>query len=83
MDITAYIIIFISTVLAIAFKLVLFKRIQRWMDQDLIKGLAGDNPEKHNYLTRKHQELIKQKVKRKLYHQQLTDFAEQFEQTDH
>ena len=80
MDITAYFIIAVSTLLAIVFKLVLFKRIQKWMDQDLIKGLAGDNEEKHAYLTSKHEELVKQKVKRKHYHQQLTDYAEQFEQ---
>ncbi|WP_067865513.1 hypothetical protein [Neptuniibacter marinus] len=80
MDTTAYIIIVVSTGLAIIFKLVLFKRIQKWMDQDLIKGLAGDNKEKYAFLTDKHAELLKQKIKRKHFHQQLTNFAEQFEQ---
>ena len=73
MDTTAYIIIFVSTALAIIFKVVLFKRIQHWMDQDLIKGLADGNPSKH-------EELVENKVKRKHIHQQLTDFAEEFEQ---
>jgi glycerol kinase len=80
MDTTAYIIIFVSTALAIIFKVVLFKRIQNWMDQDLIKGLADGNPSKHEYLIQKHAELVENKVKRKHIHQQLTDFAEEFEQ---
>lgn len=80
MDTTAYIIIFVSTALAIIFKVVLFKRIQNWMDQDLIKGLADGNPSKLEYLTQKHAELIQNKTKRKHIHQQLTDFAEEFEQ---
>lgn len=80
MDTTAYIIIFVSTALAIIFKVVLFKRIQKWMDQDLIKGLAAGNSTKHDLLVQKHAELIRNKVKRKVIHQQLTDYAEEFEQ---
>ena len=80
MDATAYFIIFVSTVLAIAFKVILFKRIQKWMDQDLIKGLADGNEDKHIFLMAKYTELQQQKIKRKEYHQHLTDYAEQFEQ---
>ncbi len=80
MDATAYFIIVVSTLLAIVFKVVLFKRIQKWMDQDLIKGLAGDNQSKREFLEQKYTELQQQKIKRKHYHQHLTDYAEQFEQ---
>ena len=81
MDALSIFIIVVSVVLAVVFKLVLYKRIQRWMDQDLIKGLADGNPDKLAYLTERYQELQDNKVKRKHYHEQLSDFAEQFEQT--
>jgi hypothetical protein len=50
------------------------------MDQDLIKGLADGNEDKHDFLMAKYTELQQQKIKRKEYHQHLTDYAEQFEQ---
>ncbi|MGB0205208.1 MAG: hypothetical protein ACPF9K_09190 [Neptuniibacter sp.] len=81
MDATSLFIIFIATALAIVFKYVLYKKIQRWIDQDLIKGLANGNSDKHAFLTQKHQEFIANKVKRKEYHQLLTELAEEFEQT--
>lgn len=80
MDALSIFIIVVSVVLAIAFKLFLFKRIQSWMDQDLIKGLSGDDKDKQEFLNQKYDELVANKIKRKHYHQQLTDFADQFEQ---
>lgn len=81
MDATSIFIIIVATVLAIVFKYVLYKKIQRWIDQDLIKGLAEGDSDKHAFLTQKHQEFIADKVKRKEYHQLLTDLAKEFEQT--
>ena len=75
-------IIVISTLLAIVFKVVMFKKIRNWMDQDLIKGLADQNPDKLKFLTEKYNEMIESKVNRKEYHQRLTDLAEQFEQNN-
>lgn len=80
MDATSIFIIIVATMLAIVFKYVLYKKIQRWIDQDLIKGLAGGNPAKHEFLAQKHREFVANKVKRKDYHLLLTDLAEQFEQ---
>lgn len=73
-------IIVISTLLAIVFKVIMFKKIRNWMDQDLIKGLAEDNPEKLKFLTEKYTKMVQSKVNRKEYHQRLTDLATQFEQ---
>lgn len=81
MDATSLFIIFVATALAIVFKFVLYKKIQRWMDQDLIKGLADGNEEKLTFLTQKYDELVSTKVSRKEYPQRLTEFADQFEQS--
>ncbi len=75
-------IIVISTLLAIVFKVVMFKKIRNWMDQDLIKGLADENPDKLKFLTEKYKEMVESKANRKEYHQRLTDLAEQFEQNN-
>lgn len=50
MDSLSIFIIVVSVVLAVAFKWYLFRRIQGWIDKDLIKGLAGDNAELHQRL---------------------------------
>jgi len=81
MDATSIFIIIVATALAIIFKVVLYKKIQRWMDQDLLKGLSDGDPAKHEFLSLKHQEFVANKVKRKEYHQKLSELAEQFEQT--
>ena len=80
MDTVSITIIVIATLSALLFKLVLYRKICNWMDQDLIKGLANGDPEKQLFLTSQHQRLKADKVKRKDLHQRLTDFAEQFEQ---
>lgn len=81
MDTTAIFIIVVSTVLAIVFKVVIFKKIRHWMDQDLIKGLAGDNTEKHSFLIEKLGQLKTEGVNRKEHHERLTTFADEFEQS--
>lgn len=80
MDATSIFIIVFATVTAIAFKVILYKRIQKWMDQDLIKGLADGNQEKLTFLQQQYQQLVDAKVKRKHLHNQLTELSEQFEQ---
>lgn len=71
-------IIIIATATAIAFKVFLYKRIQRWMDQDLIKGLANGDQEKLAYLHREHQRLMSEKTPRKLLHEALTEQAKHY-----
>lgn len=80
MDVTSIFIIVVATVLAIVFKVILYKKIQKWMDQDLIKGLADGNSDKQAFLQQEYQKLIEQKVKRKQYSDRLTELADQFEQ---
>ncbi|EAR60497.1 hypothetical protein [Neptuniibacter caesariensis] len=80
MDVTSIFIIVVATVLAIVFKVILYKKIQKWMDQDLIKGLADGNSDKQAFLQQEYQKLIAQKVKRKQYSDRLTELADQFEQ---
>ncbi|WP_286238695.1 hypothetical protein [Neptuniibacter halophilus] len=80
MDATSIFIIVIATALAIIFKLVLYRRIQGWMDRDLIKGLAADNEEKHAFLLDQYQQLKAAGVHRKHYHSRLTELAAEFEQ---
>ncbi|WP_372832577.1 hypothetical protein [Pontibacterium sp.] len=81
MDATAIVIIVVSTALAIIFKLVLFKKIRNWMDQDLIKGLAGDDNDKLQFLQDKLERLKSDRVPRKLYQEHLTNDANEFEQS--
>ncbi|MBY4677253.1 hypothetical protein [Marinobacterium arenosum] len=80
MDATSIFIIVVSTVLAILFKWVLFRRIRDWMDRDLIRGLAGNNEAKLLYLQEQQAQLKAAGIKRSAQHQQLTELAAQFEQ---
>jgi len=80
MDATSIIIIVIATVTAIAFKWFLFRRIRRWMDADLVKGLAGDNPAKLTYLQTQLSELQAAGTPRAALHEKLEQLAADFEQ---
>lgn len=80
MDATSIIIIVIATVTAIAFKWFLFRRIRRWMDADLIKGLAGDNPAKLAYLQTQLTQLQDASTPRATLHEKLEQLAADFEQ---
>ena len=80
MDITFIFIIVVSTVLAIVFKWVLYRKIQNWIDQDLITSLANDNAEKRQFLQKQYHALIDAKVKRAEYRRKLSQLAEEFEQ---
>ena len=80
MDALSIGIIIFATVTALLFKFVLFRKITNWMDQDLIKGLAGGDQKKLRYLNEQLAQMKTEKVKRKLQHQQLTERATEFEQ---
>ena len=81
MDITAITIIVVSTVLAIVFKVVIFRKIRAWMEQDLIKGLAGDDKAKLMFLKEKLDAMKSDGVARKELHERLTLLANEFEQS--
>ncbi|MDO6562519.1 hypothetical protein Q4488_03890 [Amphritea sp. 1_MG-2023] len=80
MDALSIGIILFATVTALLFKFVLYHKICRWMDQDLIKGLAEGDTAKQRFLTQKLTEMKVDKVKRKHQHQRLTQLAIDFEQ---
>lgn len=80
MDATSIFIIVITTITAIAFKWFLFRRIRRWMDADLIKGLAAGNDSKHQYLQEKLAEMQAAGLPRAKQHAALEQLAEGFEQ---
>ncbi|BBB26061.1 hypothetical protein [Amphritea japonica] len=80
MDALSIGIIVFATATALLFKFVLYRKITHWMDQDLIKGLAGGNQEKLHYLNEQLLQMKVDKVQRKLQHQQLTERATEFEQ---
>ncbi|MBS99784.1 MAG: hypothetical protein CMI01_14035 [Oceanospirillaceae bacterium] len=76
-------IIAISVILAVVFKWYLFRRIQRWIDQDLIKGLADGD---HRLLDRLHQAdhaLREQGRKRAQRHKELERIAADFSSEAH
>lgn len=80
MDATSLFIIVITTVTAIAFKWFLFKRIRRWMDADLIKGLAQGDPARQAYLQSQLEKLQSEGTPRSQQHQKLEALAAGFEQ---
>lgn len=80
MDATSLTIIVITTVTAIAFKWFLFRRIRRWMDADLVKGLAGGNADKHAWLEVQLDALKAEGLPRAEQHRKLEQLAEGFEQ---
>lgn len=80
MDATSIIIIVIATVTAIAFKWFMFRRIRRWMDADLIKGLAGSDPTKLVYLQTQLSDLQAAGTSRAVVHEKLEQLAADFEQ---
>ncbi|WP_028468754.1 hypothetical protein [Neptunomonas japonica] len=78
MDMLDVFIIAVATITAIAFKVFLYKRIQKWMDQDLIKGLAEGNSSKHAYLNHELQRLTLDKTPRRTLHEALTESAKHY-----
>ena len=50
MDYSAYFIIFITTAAGLYFHWWLYKRIKRWTNRDLALSLAGDDPQKRDYM---------------------------------
>ncbi|WP_271273944.1 hypothetical protein [Aliamphritea hakodatensis] len=80
MDTTSIVIIIIATLAAIIFKYVLYKKICRWMDNDLAKGLAEGNAEKHSFLQQQLDQMRLDKVNRKEYPARLNELADQYDQ---
>lgn len=78
MDPLSILIILIATLTAVAFKIVLIRKIRHWMDQDLIKGLAGNNGAKLAALQAEYARLQGLKTPRKALHQQLELFAKNY-----
>ncbi|PSL15178.1 hypothetical protein CLV44_10572 [Marinobacterium halophilum] len=75
MDTLSIFIIVVSVVLAVAFKWILFRKIQRWMDQDLIKQLAAGDHTAQGRLEHYHQQMIADGIKRPERHRRLQDQA--------
>ncbi len=71
-------IIFVATVTAIAFKVYLYKRIQRWMDNDLIKGLAAGDDAKLAFLQTELNRLKSEKTSRNQLHEKLTHLSKNY-----
>ncbi|MBV0932181.1 hypothetical protein [Marinobacterium weihaiense] len=83
MDGLSIFIIVVSVVLAIAFKWVLFRKIQHWMDQDLIKQLAGGDDQWLAALQQHHQAMLADGVKREERHRRLQQQADSGEPLPH
>ncbi|GGC02676.1 hypothetical protein GCM10011352_31140 [Marinobacterium zhoushanense] len=79
MDQLSLFIIAVSVVLAVAFKWYLFRRIQRWIDQDLIRGLAGQDMQLHSQLMATDLSLREAGIKRAERHRRLEQLAHNFE----
>lgn len=79
MDALSIFITVVATVLAIAFKWFLYKKIRNWMDTDLVKGLAENNPEKLAYLQQQMAELKSANTPRSQLHEKLTKLASGYE----
>lgn len=80
MDSTSIAIIVVATVAAIAFKYVLYKKICRWMDNDLARGLAEGDTAKHKFLQQELDQMRLSKIKRNEYPARLTKLAETYNQ---
>jgi nitrogen fixation/metabolism regulation signal transduction histidine kinase len=79
MDALSLFIIIVSVVLAILFKWILIRKIQRWMDQDLIKQLSGGDPALQGRLQQHHDELAAQGIKRSQRHERLHAYVRDIE----
>ncbi|KEA62029.1 hypothetical protein ADIMK_3690 [Marinobacterium lacunae] len=79
LDALSLFIIAVSVVLAVLFKWYLFRRIRNWIDQDLIRGLAGQNTELHMHLVEADLSLRESGVKRSERHRRLEALAQAFE----
>ena len=65
MDATAYLIIAVATATAIAFKLYVIGCIRAWVERDLIRGLAGGDPELQAHLGREYARLRREGLSRR------------------
>lgn len=65
MDLTAWLIIAVSTITAIAFKVFIYRRICAWMDRDLLRGLAAGDGERLARLEADYQRLRSEGLSRR------------------
>ena len=59
-----YFIIFITTASGLYFHWWLYVRIKRWMDRDLALSLAGNDPQKKEFMLQRLAQAQQQKIKR-------------------
>ncbi len=81
MDSLSIFIIVISVVLAVVFKWYLFRRIQGWIDRDLIKGLAASDAALEQRLLEADRAYRAEGMKRAERHQKLERLASEGEPT--
>ncbi|WP_432695399.1 hypothetical protein ACQUQP_12685 [Marinobacterium sp. YM272] len=79
MDSLSIFIIVVSVALAVAFKWYLFRRIQGWIDKDLIKGLAGSDTRLHQRLSDADRTFRAEGMKRTERHRKLERLASEGE----
>ena len=60
-----YFIVVITTLAGLYFHWWLYVRIKRWMDRDLTLALAGNSPEKRNYMLKRLSEAQAAGIKRR------------------
>lgn len=75
MDNLSLFIIAVSILLAVLFKWVLVRKIQHWMERDLINQLASGDPQKQAQLEQARQHMIATGVHRTARQEQLTLLA--------
>ncbi|SEG00703.1 hypothetical protein [Marinobacterium lutimaris] len=75
MDSLSIFIIVISVVLAVVFKWYLFRRIQGWIDRDLIRGLSSSDPVLEQRLIEADRRFRAEGIKRAERHQKLEQLA--------
>lgn len=71
MDNLSIFIIVVSIVLAVAFKWVLIRKIRHWMEQDLIRQLAGGDQTRLAQLQQQNTDMQAEGVKRHIRHERL------------
>jgi len=75
MDNLSLFIIAVSVLLAVLFKWILIRKIQGWMERDLIRQLANGNSDVEHRLERARQEMLASGVKRAQRQQHLMQLA--------
>ncbi|UJJ31331.1 hypothetical protein [Halopseudomonas maritima] len=77
-----YFIIAVVTLSGLYFHWWLYRRIRRWSDRDLALSMAGDSPQKRQFMLTSLEQAQQQKVSRKALEAWLQGAAERYER-DH